>query len=197
MTAPLANWLPGPISSIAMSENETNSNTEKNSASAETPNGHSTQTEDPIQALTAKVKEAEQKYVYLYAEFENYKKRAIKERQDIIKFGWENVAVELLGVLDNLDRALQFANPETTDKNLLTGLQMVAQQFKSTLEKNGVTPVASIDQAFNPEFHEGIGQVASEKPQGTVVQEHLKGYTLHGRLLRPARVMVSQGPSVQ
>ena len=173
-----------------MSENETNTNGE--TTTPENGQG-AAQAIDPIQTLTAKVKDAEQKYLYLYAEFENYKKRAIKERQDTIKFGWENVALELLGVLDNLDRALQFANPESTDKNLLAGLQMVAQQFRSALEKNGIATIQSMDQPFNPEFHEGMGQQPSEKPQGTVIQEHLKGYTLHGRLLRPARVVVSQG----
>jgi molecular chaperone GrpE len=64
-------------------------------------------TPDPLETLNHKLKEAEQKYVYLYAEFDNYKKRAVKERQDIVKFGWENVASDLLLVLDNFERALQ------------------------------------------------------------------------------------------
>jgi molecular chaperone GrpE len=145
-----------------------------------------------VEQLQAKLKEAEQKYVYLYAEFENYKKRAVKERQDTLKFGWENVASGLLDVLDNLDRALQAAKPET-DPNLMSGLKMVSAQFKSTLEKQGVTEIKSVDQPFNPELHEGVGQIPSEKPQGTIVQEAQKGYTLHGRLLRPSRVLISSG----
>jgi molecular chaperone GrpE len=70
---------------------------------------------------------------------------------------------------------------------------MVSQQFKSTLEKQGVAEIQSLDQPFNPELHESVGQIPSEKPQGTIVQEHQKGYTLHGRLLRPSRVLISGG----
>lgn len=150
------------------------------------------ETASPVAELEKKLKEAEQKYVYLYAEFENYKKRAIKERQDTLKFGWENVASGLLDVLDNFNRALAFAKPES-DPNLMSGLKMVAQQFQSTLEKQGVAEIASIDQAFNPEIHESVGQIPSEKPAGTIVQEAQKGYTLHGRLLRASRVLISTG----
>ena len=139
-----------------------------------------------------KLKEQEQKYVYLYAEFENFKKRAFKERQDIVKFGWENVASELLLVLDTFEMAIQHAKPDT-DPNLMSGLKMLAQQFKSTLSKQGVAEIPTENQAFNPELHEAVGQVPSEKANGTIVQEHQKGYTLHGRLLRPSRVMVSSG----
>ena len=149
---------------------------------------------DPITELQAKLKESEQRYMYLYADFENFKKRAIKERQDIVKFGWENVANELLGVLDNLDRALQFAKPEA-DQNLVSGLKMVAQQFSGALEKNGVQTIITHDAVFNPELHEAVGQVPSEKAAGTIVQEHQKGFTLHGRLLRASKVLVSTGKS--
>jgi molecular chaperone GrpE len=175
-----------------MSEN-TNPQTEQNAQENPAPESETATTPaNPIAELQAKLKEQEQKYVYLYADFENFKKRAVKERQDIVKFGWENVAGSLLEVLDNLNRALQFAKPET-DPNLLSGLKMVAQQFQAALEKQGVAEIASVDQPFNPELHEAVGQVPSEKPEGTIVQEHQKGYTLHGRLLRPSRVMVSTG----
>ena len=142
--------------------------------------------------LAEKLAQAEDKYKYLYADFENYKKRAIKERQDAMKFGWENVAGDLLQVIDNLDRALQYAKPET-DPNLLSGLKMVAQQFITTLGKQGVAEIPTIGHPFNPELHESVGQLASDQPVGAIAQEILKGYTLHGRLLRASRVMLSSG----
>jgi molecular chaperone GrpE len=146
-----------------------------------------------LEALQAQVKEKENKYLYLYAEFENYKKRAIKERSDLIKFGWEKVARDLLQTVDNLERALAHT-PVGTDKNLVDGLQMVLTQFKSTLQKQGVETIKSLHQPFNPEFHEAIGQEASaEYPSGAIVREEMPGYTLHGRLLRPARVVISTG----
>jgi molecular chaperone GrpE len=135
----------------------------------------------------------QQKYVYLYAEFENFKKRAFKERQDAIKYAIEGPAAALLEVLDNFERALQFAKPDA-DPNLVEGLKMVMTQFKSTLEKQNVVEVPAMGQPFNPELHEAVGQIASEHPTGHVAQCHQKGYSLHGRLIRPARVLVSTGP---
>ena len=179
-----------------MSENTQNvENTEKvDGATAPEAKTEAAAEKSPEMILTEKLAHSEEKYKYLYADFENYKKRAIKERQDAMKFGWENVAGEMLGVLDNLDRALQYAKPET-DANLLSGLKMVAQQFITTLSKQGVAEIPSIDQPFNPELHEASGQIPSDKPAGTIIQELQKGYTLHGRLLRASRVMLSSGPA--
>jgi molecular chaperone GrpE len=145
-----------------------------------------------IQELEAQVKEKENKYLYLYAEFENFKKRAVKERSDLIKFGWENVARELLEVVDNLERALAHM-PANVDKNLTAGLNLVLTQFKSTLQKQGVQPIESLGKEFNPELHEAVGQEPSDQPAGVVVKELTRGYTLHGRLLRPSNAVVSSG----
>jgi molecular chaperone GrpE len=174
------------------SNSQSEQNAQETDSAPETAPAASDTGASEVEALQAKLKEAEQKYVYLYADFENFKKRAIKERQETIKFGWENVANGLLEVLDNFDRALQFAKPDT-DPGLLSGLKMVASQFKATLEKQGVAEIKSVDQSFNPDLHEGVGQIPSDKPQGTIIQEAQKGYTLHGRLLRPSRVLISSG----
>jgi len=159
------------------------------------PTPEQTAQENPSEVTTElekKLKEAEQKHVYLYAEFENFKKRALREQQETVKFGWKNVASGLLDVLDNFERALTFAKPDG-DQNLLNGLKMVSQQFKSVLEKQGVTEIQTQGQAFNPEMHEAVGQIPSDQAEGTIVQEQQKGYLLHGRLLRPSRVLVSSG----
>ncbi|MGK5087841.1 nucleotide exchange factor GrpE [Bdellovibrionota bacterium FG-2] len=146
-----------------------------------------------IAELEALVKEKESKFLYLYAEFENFKKRAFKERSDLMKFGWEGIASELLGVLDNLERGLAHA-PAQTDANLLQGLKMVLTQFKSTIQKQGVEEIQSLGKPFDPHFHEALGEEPSDQASGTITQEHIKGFTLHGRLLRPARVIISSGP---
>ncbi len=145
-----------------------------------------------IAELETQLKEEKNKYLYLYAEFDNAKKRAVKERSELIKFGWEGVARELLGVLDNLDLALAHV-PAGTDANWLSGIRMVAQQYQATLERQGVTPIRS--ETFDPNLHEAVGQEASDKPAGAIVKEHSRGFLLHGRLLRPARVVVSSGHS--
>jgi molecular chaperone GrpE len=147
-----------------------------------------------ITELEQQTKDKENKYLYLYAEFENYKKRVFRERTDLVKFGWEPVARELLQVQDNLERALAHIAPGT-DKTLVDGLNMVLAQFKSSLEKQGVAPVETDRKMFDPNLHEAIGKETSDLPAGTITQEHSRGYMLHGRLLRPARVVVSEGRS--
>ena len=175
-----------------MSENTQNiDTTEKVEGAPESANGAAAE-KTPEAILTEKLAEATDRYKYLYADFENFKKRAVKERQDTLKFGLEGVITELLQVLDNLNRALQYAKPDT-DPSLLDGLKMVAQQFKAALEKQGVAEIVALNQSFNPELHEAVGQLASEKPAGTIIQEQQKGYTLHGRLLRASRVLLSSG----
>jgi molecular chaperone GrpE len=147
--------------------------------------------EAQLQTQEVQLKEKEQKYLYLYAEFENFKKRAVKERSDLLKFGWESLAQDLLQVIDNLDRALKHM-PAGTDKVVTEGLQMVLNQLSGALNRQGVQAIQSLDQPFDPNLHEAVGAEASDKAPGTVTQEQLRGYTLHGRLLRPARVVVSE-----
>jgi molecular chaperone GrpE len=153
--------------------------------------------ESKIQELEAQLKEKEQKYVYLYADFENYKKRVIKERSDLLKFGWEASARQLLEVIDNLERALAHMpkSNEPANKTLEDGLKMVLNQFKAVLEKQGVQHIAAEGKPFDPNLHEAIGQEKSEHPEGHIVRDEMKGYTIHGRLLRPSRVIVSGGAS--
>lgn len=149
--------------------------------------------DNELEKLIGELKESQNKYLYLYAEFENYKKRVIKERSDQIKFGHESLVRDILQVTDNLDRALEHtANHDA----LVDGIKMVNQQLKDTLTRYGVKTVSSLGLKFDPEKHEAVGQEKLETGQnghedGSVIREHQKGYTLHGRLLRPARVVVA------
>ncbi|MEW6058311.1 MAG: nucleotide exchange factor GrpE [Bdellovibrionota bacterium] len=146
--------------------------------------------EERLASYEAELKEHKNKYVYLYAEFETYKNRVQRERADLLKFGCENLIRELLQVGDNLERALAYTeNVEA----LVTGLKMVNQQLQDTLGKYGVKPVNASGEKFDPQFHEAVAQepVSNGHEPGNIVREHQKGYTLHGRLLRPARVVVA------
>lgn len=174
---------------------ETNSKATSTETSSTEANGHDatdTVDADQLHLLQEQVKEKENKYLYLYAEFDNFKKRAAKERADLLKFGWEPVASDLLEVVDNLERALQHV-PHGTDKNLMMGLEMVLNQFRGIMQKQGVQMIEASDKAFDPNLHEAVSEEDSQLPAGMVVKEHSRGYTLHGRLLRPARVVVSSG----
>lgn len=168
---------------------------ESQAESAATTEENKTETVAPVlsqeEILKADVEEQKKKYLYLYAEFENFKKRAIRERSDLVKFGNESLVREILTVVDNFERALAHAGDENKDA-LVTGIKMVGQQFKDTLGKFGVQTILAVGQKFDPEKHEAVSQeVTEEKETGIVVREHQKGYTLHGRLLRPAKVVVS------
>ena len=140
-----------------------------------------------IEELKKQVQEKENKYLYLYADFENFKKRARLEKDEVRKFGWESFAREILGVLDNLERALEH-HPDP-------GVEMTAKLFKSTLEKYGVQTIPSVGQKFDPNLHEALGEQPSDKEAGTILKEETRGYTMHGRLLRAPKVWISSGKS--
>ena len=143
--------------------------------------------------LQAQLKEKDSKYMYLYADFENFKKRAFKERDDARKFGWEPVALDLLEVIDNLGRAAAHL-PQNLDKSVAQGIQLVLNQMQTTLQRYGVQEIDTTGKKlFDANFHEAVAQEPSSEPAGTILKEHQKGYLLHGRLLRPARVVVSTG----
>lgn len=162
-----------------------------NRGPAETPSPQDA-AEAKIAELEAALKEEKNKYLYLYADFDNFKKRAVKERSEAMKFGWERTASEILGVVDNLERAVEHM-PKDVDANLKTGIEMTVNQFRSVLEKQGVSLIPADGQPFNPELHEAMGQEPSDLPSGSVTKTLVKGYTLHGRLLRPAKVVISTG----
>lgn len=135
-------------------------------------------------------------YLRERADLENYRKRMQREKEDLARFANENLLREMLPVLDNLERAVAHAEQEQ-EGGLLEGVQMTLEQFRKTLERLGVVPVAAIDQPFNPDLHEAMGQLeSSEQAPNTVVQEMQKGYTLNDRLLRPALVMIAKAPAV-
>lgn len=144
------------------------------------------------EVLKKQLKEAEDKYTYLYADFENYKKRTWTEKEQIRKFAWESTARELVEVVDNFERALSF-QPENLDKNFLQGVQMITKQLTDALDRAGVKGFESLGKDFDPNFHEAVEKRASDKKPGTIIEVRLNGYTLHGRLLRAAQVVVSEG----
>lgn len=135
-------------------------------------------------------------YMRAVAEMENYRKRAARERQDLLKFGNENLLRDILPVIDNLERAVEHAkNEEKDNEGLLEGVEMTLVQFQQTLNKFGVTPIAAEGQTFDPACHEAMGQmVDGSVPVNTVVQVMQTGYHLNERLLRPAMVMIAKAP---
>lgn len=131
-------------------------------------------------------------YLYLRAEFENYKKNSLKERSDLLKFGAERVLRDLLEVVDNFDRALA---QQVTAENLgqfKTGIELTAKEFKDALTKNGVQEVSSLGQPFNPLVHEAISsEPTNAVTEGHVTQVFKKPYKLHDKIIRLGQVVVA------
>lgn len=165
-------------------------------AEAEAPALNSQQIEE-LKAQAAKAAEHWERLVRNTADFDNYKKRAARERQDAIKYANEALMQKLLPVLDNFEAALaavQSSNQESA-QSLLTGVSMIQQQLKSILTESGLEEIEAQGKPFDPNFHEAVSQAESpEHPEGHVMQQLRRGYRLRDRLLRPATVIVSKGP---
>lgn len=138
-------------------------------------------------------KENYNKWLYLYADFENYKKRIHKEKLDLLKYGNEGLAYELLEVVDSLEKALSHTPLKNGVKGLEEGIKLTIKQFLGVFEKFGIKSIQSVGTKFDPKFHEAVGEEEKEgQVPGIVVGETQKGYVLHDRLLRAARVIVAK-----
>lgn len=132
------------------------------------------------------------------ADFENFKKRVTREKQEAIKFANESLIEKLIPVLDNFDMALSATQTASAESNqsLQTGINMIFQQLKNALVEAGLEEVDASGKAFDPNLHEAVSQKETvEVPDGQVVQQLRKGYKLRDRLLRPATVVVAKQPA--
>ena len=128
------------------------------------------------------------------AELENFKKRLTKEKDDFVQFANERLLQELIQIEDNLERALEV--PNATLESLKEGVEMIQKQFSTFLKNQKVEPIEAIGKAFDPTLHEVLNQQESEEhEENTVIEEYSKGYTLNGRILRPAKVVISKKPT--
>lgn len=142
-----------------------------------------------------RIKELEERLLYLQADFENFKKLKSKERQDLLRFGNEALIKELLPVIDNLERAIAHIDESDTYKAIREGIQLALNEFLKVLERAGVTRIDAIGKRFDPNLHEAFFQEErTDVEPGTVIAEHQKGYMLNGRLIRPSLVSISKMP---
>lgn len=151
---------------------------------------------DDLRARAAKADENWDRLVRQSADFENYKKRAARERQEAIKYANEALLQKLIPVVDNFDMALSAASEKATPEALRTGILMIHSQLKTALGEAGLEEIDAQGKTFDPNLHEAVSQqeTASE-PEGKVVQQTRKGYKLRDRLIRPATVVVAKKPA--
>jgi molecular chaperone GrpE len=152
-----------------------------------------------LEQKTKEAAELNEKYLRTYADFDNYRKRMQRDLADFRKYANEQLAQELLSVVDHLGLALKHAAEagETTE-GLQQGVELVYKQFRDTLDKFGVKPFNAEGEVFDPTVHEAVMQVTtSEAPSNTVVQVFQEGYRYYDKVLRHAKVGVAKNPTVE
>ena len=151
---------------------------------------------DPTQVVAkfeALVKELNEKYLRLYAEFDNFRRRTQKEKADLIKYGGEEIILSILPVVDDMERALAHHKDSKDHKPLQEGLDLICQKLKNTLSSKGIVPMEPKGETFDPELHDAITnvQAESEGMKGKVAEVVEKGYSLNGKVIRHAKVVVA------
>ena len=180
-------------------EDELKDSAEENDTADEAETASEETTEEVVEEvdeLTALQKEnatLKETQLRLQAEFQNYKRRTEKEKSEIYKYANEKIVVELLAVMDNLDRALDSISHNADDhQNVLNGVEMIKKSFEDLLEKEGVQVIEAVDQLFDPNMHHAV---MTEEKEGcdadVVIEEFQKGYKLGEKVVRPSMVKVS------
>ena len=149
--------------------------------------------DEEIQQLKNNVQEEEEKYLRLYAEFENYKRRIQKENQTMKAYKAQDVLNDILPTIDNIERALQIEGEDEQFKSLQKGVEMVYESLLNALKNNGLEKIEAEGQQFDPNIHQAV--VQDDNPDyesGQVTQELQTGYKLKERVLRPSMVKVNQ-----
>ena len=153
----------------------------------------------PADAIAEAKNEADKfknEFLYLRAEFENFKKQTIKERSDLRKYGSERLVADLLGVLDIFETALSTEVTPDSFANFRKGIDMTASELRSVLQRHGVTEVPSKGQPFDPAIHEALSsEETADQAPGTITQVFKKPYKLHDRVVRPGQVIVAKAKS--
>jgi molecular chaperone GrpE len=164
---------------------------------AEGPPSPEPDPEEKVAAQAAELEQAQDRLVRLQAEFENFRRRSLKERQESLQYGHQNLVKDLLATVDNLERAIAHSAEDAAAsmESVLQGVELVQSDLLGALGKHGVRVVEPIKESFDPAFHEAMGQVPDASVEAnSVVQVLQKGYLINDRMLRPARVLVAREP---
>jgi molecular chaperone GrpE len=150
-----------------------------------------------IERLQRQLHEANDQRVRALAEFENSRKRLNREKEEFVRYAAETVVRQLLPIIDSLDQALVAVDKQADTHAVVKGVHLIYRQLLGLLEKEGVERIPTIGEPFDPHQHEAVAQVEASDgtPEDTVVEEVQVGYTMHGRVIRPAIVKVAKKPA--
>jgi molecular chaperone GrpE len=162
---------------------------------AETQETAALETGKPEKDIEGELRQEKDKYLRLYAEFDNYKKRVARDREELIKYGNESLLYELLPVIDNLEMAMKHASNDTS-AGLAQGVEITLKEFLRVIDKFGLSLIGASGKMFDPSLHHAMTQVERDDiDENMVVEEFRKGYMFREKVLRPALVAVSKKPA--
>jgi len=155
-----------------------------------------TQPEDDTDGLQADLDRFRDLALRSQADFENYKKRAAREKEEAIKYANSSLLEKLIAIVDNFELGLEAARAEGEKSPVFSGMNMVLKQLMDFLNDSGLQPIDAAGKKFDPNLHEAIAHEPSDKvAEGSVIRQMRRGYKLKDRLLRPSSVVVSSGPA--
>ena len=165
-------------------------NAAETTPSPETETAEAAPVEDKAAALEAELKEKSDRILRLQADFENFRRRTAKEKEELAAVITQNILGDLLPLLDNFERAM--AVEQTDGEAFQKGAEMIFTQLREVLDKHGLQSIEAEGQTFDPNFHQAVMRVEdSDAPDGTITQVLQKGYQAKGRVIRPAMVQVA------
>ena len=154
------------------------------------------ETEDPMAGLQADLDRFRDLALRSQADFENYKKRCAREKEEAIKYANNSLLQRLVAIIDNFELGLAAAKEQGQQSPIYSGMVLVQKQLNDLLTENGLQPIEAEDKPFDPNLHEAIAHEPSDQvPEETVLRQVSRGYRFKDRLLRPAKVVVSSGPA--
>ncbi len=177
-----------------MSQTEEKQKSDQTTAAKSGAAAESAAPESELDALRREVGELKDKNLRLLAEVQNQQKRFAREKQDALRYAEADFAKELLVILDDFERTQESAKTATDAKSVVDGVKIVHDHFLKVLQQRGITTIESVGKPFDPNVHEALMQQPSaDVAAGSVIQEAARGFKMHDRVLRPARVIVSAG----
>lgn len=175
-----------------LNNNHDQANVEGENTSAESQENNTESANEAVRDFEAELKEKDDKYLRLYAEFENYKRRTSAERIELFKTAGQEIMLAMIPVLDDFERALKVMENAKEVNSVKEGIELVSHKFKNTLVSKGLKPMESIGQPFNADLHEAITNIPAptEEMKDKVIDEVEKGYYLGEKVIRYAKVIV-------
>jgi molecular chaperone GrpE len=156
------------------------------------------ETDDPMAGLQADLDRFRDLAMRSQADFENYKKRAAREKEEAVKYANRSLLDRLVTIVDNFELGLEAARGESEKSPIYSGMTLVLKQLRDFLADTGLQPIEAVGQKFDPHLHEAIAHEPSDEfPEETVIRQTRRGYRFKDRLLRPSAVVVSSGPAAK